>query len=765
MKIVIDELMIYFPYQYIYPEQYLYMVELKKTLDSRGHCILEMPTGTGKTVTLLSFFVAYRAAHPDVGKLIYCTRTVGEMEKVVEELKKIHKYRQEMQVMTEAKLLAVVLTTRRNLCIHPVVSQYDSREEVDSQCRALTVSWVREAAIQITSRENICSYYENLERQGEFFQLPGGIYSIDSLKEYGKEQGICPYFAARRVLQHAFVVVYNYHYLLDPKVSKMISEELDGQCVIVFDEAHNINDVCIDMMSVSLKKDTVSRCYHNLNHLSGLLQREKEHNAGRLQEEYQRLVRGMSSLPISETDDLSAVPLLPSHVLHEAMPGNIRRAEHFLRFLRRILEFIQQVMRRSVVTQQSTSTFVQSMSTLLQSDLAALQYCSARFQSLAHALKLTRVLEFQPIQTLVDFISILGSYSSGNAFVVIFEPYDERYPSIPDPLLQLACLDASLPMKPIFARFRSVILTSGTISPIEFYSRILKFSPVVAKSLTMSFQRRNICPMIATRGTDQLPLTSKYESREDQTIVRNYGSLVIEMARVVPDGLVCFFTSYIYMERMIQSWHETGVIKKISQYKLIFIETPDFLECTLALENFRKACDCGRGAVFFCVARGKVAEGIDFDGHYGRCVMVIGVPFQYTESRVLRARLEFMRSQLGISETEFLSFDAIRQASQCVGRVVRSKTDYGIMVFADKRFNRPEKKNKLPRWILQFLDDAHSDLSTDMAVSIAASFLKHIAQPFTIQEAMTSSALITEEELKKHIKSMDENSTGTTAAC
>ena len=46
------------------------------------------------------------------------------------------------------------------------------------------------------------------------------------------------------------------------------------------------------------------------------------------------------------------------------------------------------------------------------------------------------------------------------------------------------------------------------------------------------------------------------------------------------------------------------------QHKLVFIETTDVVETTLALDNFRRACDCGRGAVFFSVARGKVAEVI-----------------------------------------------------------------------------------------------------------------------------------------------------------
>ena len=43
---------------------------------------MQMPTGTGKTITLLSLITSYQLAHPEVGKLIYCTRTVPEMEKV-----------------------------------------------------------------------------------------------------------------------------------------------------------------------------------------------------------------------------------------------------------------------------------------------------------------------------------------------------------------------------------------------------------------------------------------------------------------------------------------------------------------------------------------------------------------------------------------------------------------------------------------------------------------------------------------------------------
>jgi hypothetical protein len=47
------------------------------TLDAGGHCVLEMPSGTGKTVSLLSLIVAYQQYYPEHRKLIYCSRAYG----------------------------------------------------------------------------------------------------------------------------------------------------------------------------------------------------------------------------------------------------------------------------------------------------------------------------------------------------------------------------------------------------------------------------------------------------------------------------------------------------------------------------------------------------------------------------------------------------------------------------------------------------------------------------------------------------------------
>jgi len=202
----------------------------------------------------------------------------------------------------------------------------------------------------------------------------------------------------------------------------------------------------------------------------------------------------------------------------------------------------------------------------------------------------------------------------------------------------------------------------------------------------------------------------------------------VEFSKLTPDGVVVFFPSYLYMESIISMWQGMGILDQVWKNKLLLVETPDSQETSLALETYRTACSNGRGAVLLCVARGKVSEGIDFDHHYGRTVLCIGVPFQYTESRILKARLEFLRETYRIKENDFLSFDAMRHSAQCLGRVLRGKDDYGIMVMADKRFAK--KRNQLPKWISSALMESDSNMSVDQSVATAKKFLKTMSRPF-----------------------------------
>jgi DNA excision repair protein ERCC-2 len=64
------------------------------------------------------------------------------------------------------------------------------------------------------------------------------------------------------------------------------------------------------------------------------------------------------------------------------------------------------------------------------------------------------------------------------------------------------------------------------------------------------------------------------------------------------------------MEDVVSAWRDMRVLDEVSAYKLIFMETKDVVETTLALDAYKKACTVGRGAVFFSVRRGLCEAGL-----------------------------------------------------------------------------------------------------------------------------------------------------------
>lgn len=535
------------------------------------------------------------------------------------------------------------------------------------------------------------------------------------------------------MLGHADVIIYSFHYLLDPKVATQVSKELLPNSIVVFDEAHNIDNVCIESLSIDLTKGMLDNAGKSISTLDEKIKEIKSTDASKLQNEYERLVRGLGQSETLESEEEAAIlgnPALPEDLLQEAIPGNIRRAEHFTAFLTRFVEYLKTRMRVLHVVAETPPSFLQHVKDLTYIDRKPLRFCADRLTSLIRTLELTELDQYQALQKVASFATLVATYEKG--FLLILEPFETENATVPNPIFHLTCLDASLAIKPIFERFGSVIITSGTISPLEMYPKMQGFEASVQESYSMTLTRSCFLPLVITRGSDQVAISSRFEVRNDPSVVRNFGTILIEYCKIVPDGIVAFFPSYLYMESIVAAWHDMGILKEVWKYKLIFVETPDAVETSIALENYRRACDNGKGAVLLSVARGKVSEGIDFDHNYGRAVIMFGIPYQYTESRILKARLEFLRDNYRIRENDYLTFDAMRHAAQCVGRVLRGKTDYGLMVFADKRFAKADKRAKLPKWINAYITDTASNLSTDMAMVISKRFLRSMAQPFEI---------------------------------
>ena len=134
---------------------------------------------------------------------------------------------------------------------------------MDARCYDLTAPFKRQQALTDSSIKG-CDFFENLQKKlqsvstnllngsGEVSSsiIPNGVYTLDDIREYGEQQGLCPYFLSRQLLPSADILIYSYYYLLDPKISEIISKHLDNKAIVVFDEGHNIDNVALEVLSV-----------------------------------------------------------------------------------------------------------------------------------------------------------------------------------------------------------------------------------------------------------------------------------------------------------------------------------------------------------------------------------------------------------------------------------------------------------------------------------------------------------------------------------
>ena len=126
----------------------------------------------GKTISLLSLIIAYILQYPDkLVKLVYCSRTVPEIEKTVGEMKRLIEFYKKQTNQPDLKFLGLSLSSRKNLCIHPEANKLNATKEVDTKCMSMTASFVRENAKKDKTID-LCSFYEKYDLEGRDQLIP-----------------------------------------------------------------------------------------------------------------------------------------------------------------------------------------------------------------------------------------------------------------------------------------------------------------------------------------------------------------------------------------------------------------------------------------------------------------------------------------------------------------------------------------------------------------------------------------------------------------
>jgi hypothetical protein len=122
------------------------------------------------------------------------------------------------------------------------------------------------------------------------------------------------------------------------------------------------------------------------------------------------------------------------------------------------------------------------------------------------------------------------------------------------------------------------------------------------------------------------------------------------------------------------------------------------------------------GAVLMAVCRGKMSEGIDFADRHGRAVIVTGIPFPAAFDPRVMLKRSFMdelvthakaEGREPVSGEQWYMQQAARAVNQAIGRVIRHRKDFGVILLCDERFAGWTKQSLLSKWMndkVQVLD-------------------------------------------------------------
>ncbi len=219
----------------------------------------------------------------------------------------------------------------------------------------------------------------------------------------------------------------------------------------------------------------------------------------------------------------------------------------------------------------------------------------------------------------------------------------------------------------LFEQFDTVILTSATLAVggrFDFLKQRLGIHPAKEKVLPAEFDfHEQALLYIPTTMPDVRD--ANFSARAAQEIVK-----LLEISK---GRAFCLFTSYFQMKEVFE--RVSGRVK-----------FPMLLQGTapksVLLDRFRTTPN----AVLFATA--SFWQGVDVPGTQLSCVIVDKLPFAVPSDPIVAARVKALQEDGRNPFAEYQVPEAVLALKQGFGRLIRSKTDRGILSILDNRISR-----------------------------------------------------------------------------
>lgn len=604
-----------------------------------------------------------------VGKIIYASRTHSQLRQVV---------RQFNSTVYKNLFKPTVIGSRDHMCINSLVKKETTISHKNMRCHLLV-------------KGKQCKYHH------VFRNMSSLIHSINVMEELAKPEAsktCCPYYLSREAIPISDIIFMPYNYLIDLQMHKNFKFNLSDS-VIIIDEGHNVAKVCEESSSVSFSSANIATCLSDIT--------------DEMQYYYDSSFMGDSEDRDYTPDDLVFLQQRLHNLeaffsgLNVPSDGIVHKGSH-----------IFEIFSKCDINDDNKSRVVELLMTV--GDAIAGRNTSGSFSSKGVSLK--RLGE--SIQIIYTSLDNNNYENVDSSFKVYLENdnsdfFKKRTKKSSPVILNFWCFNPGYLLKKLLNyNLRSIIITSGTLSPLHAVVEELGFSNAVTLSSKHIVQPFQVLLCTLAKGPMNYELRCTYSNRENEKYWRELGMTIVNLSRHIPNGLLVFFPSYTTMRKANELWSSIGVLTQLSSIKTVFVEPNNKDEMEDVLANYSLAVDNNtNGAVLFGVCRGKISEGLDFSGKYARGVIITGIPY----APPMDMRVQLKRDFININKSMFKDLtgdvwyhiDAMRAINQAVGRAIRHSADYGVIVLCDSRFHLNQASNqRLPAWLIPYISSCQS---------------------------------------------------------
>ncbi|XP_044141144.1 Fanconi anemia group J protein isoform X2 [Bufo gargarizans] len=296
--------------------------------------------------------------------------------------------------------------------------------------------------------------------------------------------------------------------------------------------------------------------------------------------------------------------------------------------------------------------------------------------------------------------------------------------------LNFWCLNPAVAFSDLSGNARTIVLTSGTLSPMSSFSSELGVKFSIQLEASHVIQKSQVWVGTVGAGPKGRKLCATFQHTETFDFQDEIGAVLLSVCQTMSHGVLCFLPSYKMLEKLKDRWMHTGLWESLENIKTVIKEPQggDKAEFDKLLQTYYDAIrfkGVKDGALLIAVCRGKVSEGLDFSDNNARAVITVGIPFPNVKDLQVELKRKYndqhSKTRGLLPGSQWYEIQAYRALNQALGRCIRHKNDWGALILVDDRFrSNPKYITGLSKWVRQLVQH-HSTFNSALESLVAFS--------------------------------------------